>query len=123
MDSEEQSARQDESSASDERHRKLLRDHPLEESQKSYHTALEQEILEAEEELERPASALLLSGLTAGLDLGFGPFAMAVGIMALAAQRARSPPCTPTQRRREWPRSPEEVRILADWQSSCASDP
>jgi formate/nitrite transporter FocA (FNT family) len=63
---------------SDEEHRTLRRDHPLEESRKSYHTILEQQIEEAEEELDRPSMALLLSGLAAGLDLGFGPFAMAV---------------------------------------------
>ena len=61
---------------SDEEHRTLRRDHPLEESRKSYHTILEQQIEEAEEELDRPSMALLLSGLAAGLDLGFGPFAM-----------------------------------------------
>ncbi len=54
------------------------RDHPLEKSQKSYHTILEQQVTEATEELERPTGGLLLSGLTAGLDLGFGPFAMVV---------------------------------------------
>lgn len=58
-------------------HRELGRDDPLEESQKSYHTTLEQLITQGEEELRRPGSALLLSGFTAGLDLGFGPFAMA----------------------------------------------
>ncbi len=54
------------------------RDDPLEESQKSYHTILEQQVTEATEELERPAAGLMLSGLTDGLDLGFGPFAMVV---------------------------------------------
>lgn len=62
----------------EEAHRELKRDHPLEESQKNYHTILEQQTSRAEEELGRPAIALLLSGLTAGLDLGFGPFAMAI---------------------------------------------
>jgi len=62
----------------EEAHEALTRDHPLEEAQKSYHTVLEQQIGQAKEELERPASALLLSGLAAGLDLGFGPFSMAV---------------------------------------------
>ena len=61
-----------------EQHRQLERDHPLQEAQKSYHTVLEQQIAQAEVELKRPALALLLSGLTAGLDLGFGPFAIAV---------------------------------------------
>jgi formate/nitrite transporter FocA (FNT family) len=55
-----------------------VRDHPLEEAQKSYHTVLEQQIAQAETELERPAVALLLSGLTAGLDIGFGPLLSAV---------------------------------------------
>jgi len=62
----------------EEAHRELKRDHPLEEAQKNYHTILEQQTSRAEEDLARPATALLLSGLTAGLDIGFGPFAMAV---------------------------------------------
>ena len=53
-------------------------DVPRQEPQKSYHTILEQHVRQAQEELERPAVALLLSGLSAGLDLGFGPFLMAV---------------------------------------------
>lgn len=65
-------------SPGDEAHREEKKDQPLEESQKSYHTILEQEVTSAEEELDRPAVALLLSGLTAGLDLGFGPLTMAV---------------------------------------------
>ena len=65
-------------SPSDEAHREEKKDQPLEEPQKSYHTILEQEVTSAEEELERPAVALLLSGLTAGLDLGFGPLTMVV---------------------------------------------
>jgi formate/nitrite transporter FocA (FNT family) len=56
----------------------LRRDFPQEEAQKNYHTILEQQTARAEEELRRPALALFLSGLTAGLDVGFGPFAMAV---------------------------------------------
>jgi formate/nitrite transporter FocA (FNT family) len=67
----------------EEAHEALTRDHPLEEAQKSYHTVLEQQIGQAKEELERPASALLLSGLAAGLDLGFGPFSMAVAMTQL----------------------------------------
>ena len=58
--------------------RALGRDHPLEEAQKNQHTTLEQQISRAEEELARPALALFLSALTAGLELGFGPFTMAV---------------------------------------------
>jgi len=53
-------------------------DIPRQEPQKSHHTILEQHVRQAHEELERPAGALLLSGLSAGLDLGFGPFLMAV---------------------------------------------
>jgi formate/nitrite transporter FocA (FNT family) len=53
-------------------------DAPSEQPQKSYHTILEQHVRQAQEELERPAGALLLSGISAGLDLGFGPFLMAV---------------------------------------------
>jgi formate/nitrite transporter FocA (FNT family) len=63
---------------SEDGHRSLRRDFPLEEAQKNYHTILEQQTARAEEELRRPALALFLSGLTAGLDVGFGPFAMAV---------------------------------------------
>jgi formate/nitrite transporter FocA (FNT family) len=56
----------------------MVRDHPLEEPQKSYHTTLEQQLADAEEQLERPALGLSLSALTAGLDLGFSGFVMAV---------------------------------------------
>jgi formate/nitrite transporter FocA (FNT family) len=55
-----------------------VRDHPLEESQKNYETILEQQVEQSTKELERGALALFLSGLTAGLDIGFGPFTMAV---------------------------------------------
>ncbi len=64
----------------DERGTDEARDRPLEEAQKSYRTVLEQQIVEAGEELERPAPGLLLSSLSAGLDLGFGPFLMAVAL-------------------------------------------
>lgn len=59
-------------------HERLAHDQPLEKPQKSYHTILEQHVTQAQEELERPAGGLLLSSLSAGLDLGFGPFLMAV---------------------------------------------
>lgn len=59
-------------------HERLARDQPLDKPQKSYHTILEQHVAQAREELERPAGGLLLSSLSAGLDLGFGPFLMAV---------------------------------------------
>lgn len=57
---------------------RVAHDEPLEKPQKSYHTILEQHVTQAQEELERPAGGLLLSSLSAGLDLGFGPFLMAV---------------------------------------------
>jgi formate/nitrite transporter FocA (FNT family) len=56
------------------------RDHPLEEAQKTYHTVLEQQLTEATEELKRSAAGLLLSSLSAGMDLGFGPLLMAVAL-------------------------------------------
>lgn len=59
-------------------HHEMVRDHPLEEAQKSYHTILEQQLVEAEEQLDRPALGLSLSALAAGLDLGFSGFIMAV---------------------------------------------
>jgi formate/nitrite transporter FocA (FNT family) len=49
-----------------------------EEAQKSYETILEQEITAGLTELERPAAALLLSGLSAGLDVSLGLLLMAV---------------------------------------------
>jgi formate/nitrite transporter FocA (FNT family) len=72
-----------ETSPTEEAHRALARDHPLEESQKSYHTILEQQVTDAEDQLKRPATALLLSGLAAGLDIGFGPFSMAAAATLL----------------------------------------
>ena len=57
---------------------RLAQDQPLKKPQKSYHTILEQHVAQAQEELERPAGGLLLSSLSAGLDLGFGPLLMAV---------------------------------------------
>src|SRR5690348_1448244 len=57
---------------------RLAQDQPLKTPQKSYRTILEQHVAQAQEELERPAGGLLLSSLSAGLDLGFGPFLMAV---------------------------------------------
>lgn len=46
--------------------------------QKSKQEILAEEIEEGLEELERRSSGLLLSGLSAGLDIGFGPLFMAV---------------------------------------------
>ncbi len=45
---------------------------------KPYQDILAQAIETGLEELRRPATGLLLSGLSAGLDIGFGPFLMAV---------------------------------------------
>lgn len=45
---------------------------------KSYRTILQQEIRQAEEELERPAKGLFVSGLLAGLGVGVSLFLMAV---------------------------------------------
>src|SRR3954447_18644897 len=49
-----------------------------EEPQKSYETILEQEIAAGLTELERPSPALLLSGLSAGLDVSLSLLLMAV---------------------------------------------
>jgi formate/nitrite transporter FocA (FNT family) len=46
--------------------------------QKSKEEILAQEIEDGLEELERPADGLFLSGVSAGLDIGFGPLLMAV---------------------------------------------
>jgi formate/nitrite transporter FocA (FNT family) len=51
---------------------------PPGEGPKSKQEILAQEIQEGIEELERPASGLFLSGISAGLDIGFGPLFMAV---------------------------------------------
>lgn len=49
-----------------------------EETQKSYRTILAQEIEEGLVEIDRPVSGQFISGLSAGLDIGFGPFFLAV---------------------------------------------
>lgn len=67
-------------------------DIPEEEAQKNYHTVLEQHVRQAQEDIERPAAGLLLSSLSAGLDIGFGPFVMAV--IATSAQGTFSRPLT-----------------------------
>ncbi|MEZ4333085.1 MAG: formate/nitrite transporter family protein [Myxococcota bacterium] len=54
------------------------RDDVTVESQKSYATILQQEIQEGLDELERPARGLLLSGFSAGLDVGFSLLAIGV---------------------------------------------
>lgn len=53
-------------------------DEPDETPQKSYETILAQQIRQAKTELTRPARGLLLSSLAAGMELGVGPFLMAV---------------------------------------------
>lgn len=53
-------------------------DQPAPDDQKSGQTILAQEIESGLNELERPSDGLLLSGLSAGLDIGFGPLVMAV---------------------------------------------
>lgn len=63
---------------SDTAHERFAKDEQSAEAQKSYHTILEQHIQQALEDLERPASGLLLSSFSGGMDLGFGPFLMAV---------------------------------------------
>lgn len=47
------------------------------EPQKSYRTMMQQEIAQADEELQRPARGLLLSGIIAGLTIGWSLFFMA----------------------------------------------
>ena len=47
-------------------------------------TILAQEITTAEQQLDRPASGLLLSAISGGLDIGFGPAMMAT-VLAMAA--------------------------------------
>lgn len=49
-----------------------------EQTKKSYEEILEQEIEAGLKELNRPASGLLMSGLSAGLDIGFGALFMAI---------------------------------------------
>lgn len=49
-----------------------------EETSRSYQEILEQEIQQGTRELKRPAAGLLGSGLSAGLDIGFSAFLMAV---------------------------------------------
>ncbi len=50
------------------------------EAKKSYQEILIQEIMQGMTEIDRPVSGLFLSGLSAGLDLGFSVFLMAVMI-------------------------------------------
>jgi formate/nitrite transporter FocA (FNT family) len=58
-------------------------------SQKTYQTILEQEIREGLRELERPPSGLFISGVSAGLDVSFSLFLIAVMTTATRGQLAR----------------------------------
>ena len=58
----------------------------------SYREILMLEIEEGLSQLQRPSSGLFLSGLSAGLDIGFGPFLMAV--VLTMGQTAFSEPIT-----------------------------
>lgn len=53
------------------------------EAKKSYREILEQEILVGLRELHRPTSGLLLSSLSAGLDIGFSVLLMAIALTLL----------------------------------------
>lgn len=53
-------------------------DEPDEEALKSYGTIQAQQVEQASTELERPAAKLLLSAFSAGIEIGFGPFLMAL---------------------------------------------
>ncbi len=59
-------------------------------AKRDYQSILEHEIVVGVRELERPAKGLALSGLSAGLDIGFGPFLMVV-VLALFAGRESEP--------------------------------
>ena len=59
---------------------------PPDDEPKSYADILGQQIREGLHELERPTDGLFLSGLSAGLDIGFGPLLMAVVITLAAGQ-------------------------------------
>lgn len=72
-------------------HARTTHDQPQDEPQKSYHTILEQHLEQAQQEIERPAPGLFLSGISAGLDLGFGPFLMAVIATGAGAELAEWP--------------------------------
>lgn len=61
-----------------------------EDQQKSYRTILEQEIDQGRHELERETSGLLMSGLSAGLDIGFSVLAASVIITLTAGQFAEA---------------------------------
>lgn len=56
------------------------------ESQKPYEAILESEITQGLQELGRPADGLILSGLSAGLDIGFSLLMMAVMLTAVGGE-------------------------------------
>ena len=56
------------------------------ESQKRYEEILESEISQGLQELNRPADGLILSGLSAGLDIGFSLLLMAAMITAVGGE-------------------------------------
>jgi formate-nitrite transporter family protein len=58
----------------------------LETSQRPYQTILEQEITEGLRELERPSAGLFISGLSAGLDVSFSLFLIAVILTLVRGQ-------------------------------------
>jgi formate/nitrite transporter FocA (FNT family) len=58
-------------------------------SQKSYHTILEREITEGLRELDRPLAGLFISGLSAGLDVSFSLFLIAVMMTRVKGQMGR----------------------------------
>jgi formate-nitrite transporter family protein len=59
-------------------------------SQKTYQTILEQEITEGLRELERPSAGLFISGLSAGLDVSFSLFLIAVMLTLVQNQFTRA---------------------------------
>jgi formate-nitrite transporter family protein len=59
-------------------------------SQKTYQTILEQEITEGLRELERPSTGLFISGLSAGLDVSFSLFLIAVMLTLVQNQFTRA---------------------------------
>jgi formate/nitrite transporter FocA (FNT family) len=71
-----------------ERRSRHKEEEKAEEPQKSYETILEQEIAAGLTEIERPAPALLLSGLSAGLDVSLSLLLMAV-MKTLTADQPR----------------------------------
>lgn len=66
-------------------------DDPRTEPLKSYDTIIAQQIAQAEEEIRRPARELVVSGFAAGIEIGFGPF-----LMALVLTSSRGSYSTPT---------------------------